>query len=61
VSILDVGAVSKVIAILAKLRLDAPVTLAGVDLRRAMDRTILALDRYRTEAASTPPADAPPA
>ena len=37
----------KLLAILAKLREDVPVTPAGVELRHAMDKTILALDAYR--------------
>ena len=40
----------KLMAILAGLRRDVPVTPAGVELRHAMDRTLLALDAYRAEA-----------
>jgi hypothetical protein len=48
---MDSETVRRLIAILAKLRNDVPLTPAGVELRHAMDRTLLALDAFRTEAA----------
>jgi hypothetical protein len=51
---MDAETVRKVMVILAKLRQDVPLTAAGVELRHAMDKTILALDAYREEAAGRP-------
>jgi hypothetical protein len=56
---MEIETIRKMLAILAKLRNDVPVTPAGVELRHAMDRTILALDAFRTEAAAGPPGRQP--
>ncbi len=52
---MDAETVRKMMVLLAKLRPDVPLTPAGVELRHAMDRTLLALDRYRDESAAGTP------
>lgn len=52
---MDEPTADKLVRILAALRQGIPVTPAGVDLRHAMERTLLALDAFRKESSAGSP------